>query len=168
MRRRKEKKKNSNNIINGVIIGVIVILVGALAIMVSSNTKNVNNEKRIVEISYQEYEEKIKSDDYVILLFTSPTCSHCQDYKPFVNLVANEYDLTVYDIDVSSRDLTDEQYNNLHEYSVLKDQYNSSGIPVIPTPTTVIVRNSQEVASTMGDIGYDGFVKFLKENKVIK
>ena len=167
MSRRNVTKNNGNQLINGIIIGVIVLLVGALAIMVSGNTKNPDSNGGIKEITYQEYEEIIQSDNYTIILLTSPTCGHCQNYKPLVKLAATEYGLEVYDIDVSSKDLTDEQYNKLHEYSILKDRYDD-GIPVIPTPATIIVRNGVEVGSTLGDVGYKGFVDFLKENNVIK
>jgi thioredoxin-related protein len=81
---KKEEKKN--NYINIGIIAVVVVIVLALAIVVSSNKggKAVTGNN-IIEISYSEYKEKIMGDDYTIVLLASPTCSHCQDYKPFMN-----------------------------------------------------------------------------------
>lgn len=165
---KKEEKKN--NIINIGIAAVVVVIVLALAVMVSSNKggKAITGN-HITEISYAEYKEKIKSDDYTIVLLASPTCSHCQDYKPFVNGLAGEYGLEVYYINVASKDLKEEEYTELHDsLSVLKEQYNSSNEPVIPTPTTAILRNGKEVSSILGDIGYNGLKDFLTKNEVIK
>lgn len=163
---KKEEKKN--NFVSGILIFACLAIVVAILIVVSDNNSNkANGNNRIIEISYSEYKEKIMDDGYTIVLLASPSCSHCQDYKPFVNGLANEYDLDVYYVNVSSNDMTDEEYNELHDsISALKDQYNS-GIPIIPTPTTVVLKNGVEVASILGDIGYDGLKEFLLTNNVI-
>ena len=99
-------------------------------------------------------------------MLTNPTCVHCNNYKPFVNYVALEYDLDVYNIDLSK--VTYDEYKALHDaYSAIKEKYDND-TPLIPTPATIIVKNGGEVASILGDIGYDGLVKLLKSNKVIK
>ena len=123
-------------------------------------------ENHIMDISYSEYKGISKSDQYNIFLVTSPTCSHCQNYKPQVELVAKENNLMVYDINVS--DLKYDEYIELHDsYSALKDNYSQSD-PVIPTPVTIITKNGKEVASILGDRGQSGFIKLLKDNGVIK
>ena len=165
MRRGKKKNNNTNKIVNIVIIVIIIALVGALAVMVSGNTKN-NGNTGIKAVTYEEYEELIKRDEYTILLLTQPTCGHCQNYKPFVKYAASEYGLMVYDINVSGN-LSSEQFANLHSYSALADQYNEAGQPIIPTPATIIIKNGKEIASRLGNIEYDGFVSMLKENGVI-
>lgn len=165
-KKEKEKENKKRNIINAVFIIIIIGLIGALAVIVSGNTKNVKIEEKIKELTFSEYSEVIKEDKYSIILLTTPTCGHCQNYKPFVNYAANEYDLNVYNVDVSSKDLKEEEYLELHSYSVLKDRYDN-GNAIIPTPTTIIVKNGVEVSSIMGDIGYDGFIDFLVKNNVI-
>ncbi len=86
-----------------------------------------------------------------------------------MNQVAVDYDLEINYIDVSSRDLSIDEYTALHDkYSILKDKYDENeGYPIIPTPTTIIVKDGEEVASRSGNIGYDGFLKMLKENGVV-
>lgn len=165
-----KKKEKKNSIINTGIILVIIVIVLALSVMVSSNKGNkAVTGNHITEISYAEYKQKIMDDDYTIVLLASPTCSHCQDYKPFVNGLAGEYDLEVYYLNVASKDLTNDEYIELHDsLSVLRGQYNSYNEPVIPTPTTAILKNGREVSSILGDIGYNGLKDFLIRNEVIK
>ena len=157
------KKKDNGNLINILIIIGIVFLIGSLIIMFTGSDKSDNYIK---EINYSEYLDVIKKDEYSIILLTSPTCSHCVNYKPFVNYVAKEHNLNVYNINLTN--IKYEEYIELHDkYKATKDQY-SDDTPIIPTPATVIVRNNQEVASVLGDIGYNGLTQLLKNNNIIK
>ena len=162
---KKEKKDIKGTIVNAAIIICAVLFVGALAVMVSNN-KQIGN--RIKEISYSEFKEQIKSPDYTVVLLASPYCSHCQEYKPFVNGLAEEYDFKVYYINVHSDKLKPEEYNELHDtISATKDQFTQEGESSIPTPTTAIFKDGVEVASKLGDIGYEGLKELLKDNGVI-
>ena len=158
-----ENKKNLSKII---IVAVACLIVFSLAIIVSNNKKYVSSN-HIIEVSYDDYMEKSLNDEYTIFLFASPSCTHCIKYKPLLNKAAADYNLDVYYLNVNG-ELTSEQYTNIHDkFSALKDQYSPEGYPSIPTPTTVIVKNNEEIASTSGNIGYDGFVKFLRDNHVL-
>ena len=155
--------KKNNNTINIIIVIAIIFLIGSLIFMFAKSDKT---ESYIKEITYSEYLDVIKKDEYSIILLTSPTCSHCNNYKPFVNYTASEHNLKVYDIDLTT--ITYEEYVELHDkYSATKDKYSGDN-PIIPTPTTIIVKNGEEIASVLGDIGYNGLVKTLKNNQVIK
>lgn len=161
------QKKESGKKINIIVTIGALILIILLGLMVSKNKQNVLYN-HIKEIGYSDYEEILKSNDYSILLLATPECKFCIKYKPFMNQVAVDYNLEINYIDVSSRDLTNEQYLSLHDkYSVLKEKYDEDGYAVIPTPTTIIVKNGEEVAARSGNIGYDGFLKLLKESGVI-
>ena len=156
-------KKDNTKLVNILIIVGIFFLIGSLVLMFTKNDKN----NHITEINFKEYQEIIKEDKYNIILFTSPTCSHCINYKPYVNYVADEYGLTVYDINLS--DLEMDEYKKLHDScSATKNEYDDKGNPVIPTPVTLIVRNGEEVASFLGEIGHSKLTKFLKNNNVIQ
>ena len=116
--------------------------------------KKEKDDNNIIEITYDEYSEKIQEEDYNIFLFTSPSCSHCLNYKPYVNYVAGENNLTVYNLNLDN--LTYEQYVLIHDsYNAIKDKYND-GVPSIPTPVTVITKNNVEVTSILGNIGESG------------
>lgn len=156
-------KKDNSVLVNTLIIVGIVFLVLSLVLMFAKHTES----NHLVEINYKEYTEKISEDKYTIILLTSPTCSHCVNYKPYVNLVADENDLTIYDINLNS--LEYEEYMEIHDkYTATKDQYDDKGNPGIPTPVTIIVKNGEEVTSILGDIGYKGFLNLLRSNGVIK
>ena len=157
------KKKDNSNLINILIIIGIIFLIGSLIIMFTGSDKSDNYIK---EINYSEYLDVTKKDEYSIILLTSPTCSHCVNYKPFVNYVAKENNLNVYNINLTN--IKYDEYIELHDkYKATKDQY-SDGTPIIPTPATIIVRNNQEIASVLGDIGYNGLTQLLKNNNIIK
>lgn len=156
-------KKDNSKIVNTFIIIGIVFLIGSLVLMFTGN----KNQNYIKDISFSEYKDKILEDKYNIFLFTSPTCSHCNHYKPYVNLVAKENDLTIYNVDLSNIEY--DEYKDLHDsYTALRDQFGDNNNPVIPTPATIITKNGQEVASTLGDIGQKGFASLLKNNNIIK
>ncbi len=160
----KYTKKDNSKLVDTLVIIGIVFLIGSLVLMFTKSDKDKN---RIVEINYKEYSEKIAEDKYNIFLLTSPTCSHCVNYKPFVNSVANEYNLTVYNINLNNLELN--EYTAIHDkFSAIKGEYDEKGNPGIPTPVTVITKNGEEVTSILGDIGATGFLNLLKTNNVIK
>ena len=157
-------KKDNSKLVNTFIIIGIVFLILSLVLMFTKKNKDGNH---IVEISYSEYSEKIKEDKYTIILLTSPTCSHCVNYKPYVNAAAEENDLTVYNINLNN--LEYDQYVEIHDkYNAIKDEYDDKNNPGIPTPVTIITKNGEEVTSILGDIGYKGFINLLKTNGIIK
>ena len=156
------KKDNTKLANTFIIIGIVFLIISLIYMFVKNNGSKV----AIKEIKYQEYQEIINKDEYSVILLTSPTCSHCISYKPYVNYVANEYNIVVYDIDLST--LEYDEYNEIHDkYSAIASEYNEDE-PVIPTPVTLIVRNGEEVASSLGNIGEKGFTSLLKNNNVIK
>ena len=156
---KKEEKKN--NILNAIIIGVIVLIVGAFLIIVSNKSVN-----RIIKLTYTDYQEKIKEDTDIVVYYGRVGCSHCQQYKPIVSLVADEYDLVVYYVDIDT--LSEEEYIDLHDsLSVTKDYYDGDD-PIVPTPITAIFKSGVEKDSELGNIKYDGLVNLLDENNVIK
>ena len=157
-------KEKENKVVNIFIIVGIVFLIGSLVLMFTNKD---DEGKNIVEINYSEYKEKIQEDKYNIFLLTSPTCSHCINYKPYVNVVAGKYNLTVYNINLEN--LEYDQYVEIHDsYNAIKDSYSDSNVPSIPTPVTVITKNGEEVTSILGDIKESGFLNLLKSNNVIK
>ena len=163
MAKNRNLNNKNNNTINIIIVIAIVFLIGSLIFMFA---KSDNSENYIQKLTYSKYLDVIKKDEYSIILLTSPTCSHCNNYKPFVNYTASEYNLNVYDIDLTT--ITYEEYVELHDkYSATKEKYNDNE-PVIPTPATIIVKNGVEITSVLGDIGYNGLVRLLKNNQVIK
>lgn len=162
MTKRKGIDKKNNTINIAVIIGVIFLIGSLILMFINSDT----TDNYIRKIGYSEYEEIIEKDEYSIILLTNPDCSHCNNYKPYVNYMAKESNLKVYDIDLTT--ITYDEYIELHDkYNATKNQY-KDGVPGIPTPVTIIVKNGEEITSILGDIGYNGLEKLLKNYQIIK
>lgn len=157
-------KKDNSKLVNTLVIIGIVFLVASLVLMFTRGGKNDNH---IEEINYKKYSELINENKYNIILLTSPTCTHCVNYKPYVNYVAGENNLTVYNLNLNTLEL--EEYIEIHDmYTATKDQYGENNVPGIPTPVTLITKNGVEVTSVLGNIGQKGFENLLRNNGVIK
>lgn len=153
----------NNKIINGFIIIGIICLVVSLVLMLVNNDRVDNHIK---EINFIEYQEIIKRDEYNVILLTSPTCSHCKNYKKYVNYVCDSYNIEVYSLNID--ELGYEEYLMVHDrYNATKDKYLDDK-PSILTPTTIIIKNDIEVESVSGNLGYSGFLKLLEKYEIIK
>ena len=152
-----------NGIINTIICIAIVFLLISLFLMLYYKKEIPNH---IIEIDYEKYSEVINNDEYNIILLTSPDCSHCKSYKPDVNYVADEYNLTIYDIVINK--LTYDQYMEIHDtYQATKDHYINETTPSILTPTTIIIKNGEEIVSISNNLGYTGFINLLESYEII-
>ena len=159
----RRKKKNNNKLINTIMIIVITLLIILLMFLLIKN-KGIDNH--IVDINYDQYSEIINKDEYSIILLTMPTCYHCNVYKPYVNYVCDDYNLKAYNLNIN--DLEYDQYMEIHDkYNATKEKYSENGTPGMSTPTTIIIKNGEEIYSVSGNLGYDGLLNILKENKVI-
>lgn len=156
--------QKNNKITNIILIIIIIVLLMVLGFLLLKN-KRVDNH--IIAIDYPKYSELINNDQYSIILLTTSTCMHCNNYKPSVNYVSDEYDLMVYDLDINN--ITYEEYLEIHDmYTATKDKFLKTGQASILTPTTIIAKNGEEVDSVSGNLGYVGFKDFLKKNDIIK
>lgn len=102
--------------------------------------------------------EMIKNKEDFILLVGQTTCSHCINYKPKLESVANEYKIKVYYIEADL--FSDEESQAFSEY-----------ISYTSTPSTIFIRNGEEktVASRIiGDASISKIKSKLKANGWIK
>lgn len=100
-------------------------------------------EANITFIDYNDYSEIIKDDDIEVVVIGQTTCSHCIAYKPTLNKVAGEYDVTINYLDLTK--MTEEEYNNFSQS--LKDiGYNAPEFledGSFGTPLTLIIKNGK-------------------------
>lgn len=104
-----------------------------------------------VEISYDEYTEKIKNKDSFILLLYQTGCSHCESFKPTLDEIIKYYNLEIYALNLS--ELSDK------EYSSVKNKTFVSG-----TPTTVVFEKGSYKARIVGSKEATDVLNFLMEN----
>lgn len=75
------------------------------------------------EITYNQFANKVKAKETFVIFIGSAKCSHCDDFKPTLSKVIEEYDLDVYYIDVSK--VSEAQYKEI------KEKVNLEGTPTI-------------------------------------
>ena len=136
------------------LIIVAVCLVIAIGAFVADRMLSKSN---LVEIKYSEMKKKIDDKDSFIVLFSQTTCSHCMDFKPKLEKVANDTGIKIYYLET---DLLSED-----EYTDLKKDFSFSG-----TPTTVFIINGEEKTAASrinGDVTVEKIIAKLKSNGFI-
>ena len=139
------KSKKKALILGGICLVILVVALGADLILSRSYLK---------EIKYNEVINKIEKKESFVLLFSQTTCTHCMDFKPKLERVANKYKLDIYYLET---DLLDDD-----TYTELKSYFSFNG-----TPTTVFVINGEEkTAATRinGDVSEEKIISKLKSN----
>lgn len=132
----------------------MVTLVTIIIVLVCGCTK----KSHIKEISLDEFKEKIANKDTFALYIGNDSCTHCISYKPILEKVLEDYDITIYQIDNSK--LTDDEYNEFRTY------INISG-----TPTIVFITNGEEETTLNrinGEVSRDTTIERFKTNGYIK
>ncbi len=112
----------------------------------------------IVDTSLDEIKEKVENKETFILYIGSKDCSHCAEFKPKIEDVANEYKIKVYYIDISKL--------NKEEENELKKIANYSG-----TPTTAFIDEGEDLGTQThidGDVSIERIKKSFKNNGYIK
>lgn len=132
----------------------VVIFITMIIILVCGCTK----ERHIKEISLDEFKEKIANKDTFALYIGNEGCTHCISYRPILEKVLDDYDITIYQLDNSK--LTDEEYNEFRTY------INISG-----TPTIVFITEGEEETTLNrinGEVSRDTTIERFKSNGYIK
>lgn len=155
------KKNNAKNILTGTIIGAGLWIFIGLSIMISKNmpVKVVDpvNEESTKFVSANWYNDTLENK--VVTVIGSSTCPHCQEYKPIIEDLAEEYDFKLYFVEADQ--ISEEDSSVLHESYDLE---NYEGY----VPYTFVIDKGKFVTDTTGFESEETTIKFLKENKVIK
>ena len=144
-----KKAKKKALILGGI---CLAILVGAVVVDL------VLGKSYFKEIKYDQLVNKIEKKESLVVLFSQTTCTHCMDFKPKLEHVANKYKINIYYLET---DLLDED-----TYKELKTKFSFSG-----TPTTVFIIDGEEkTAATRinGDVSEEKIISKLKSNGFIK
>lgn len=145
--------KNKKNLYI-VSLGIIIFLIIAFAIY-NYFSKNSN----FINLSYTDILSKIDDKDNFILCITATDCSHCEEFKPKLKKISNNYDIKIYYTNID--DFSDEQY------SEFKTKFGFDG----STPTTILFRNGEEKTSAtriIGNVSMEKVINKLKKNGFIE
>ncbi len=116
-----------------------------------------NKEDHIVEISLDEFKEKMANKDTFALYVGNDGCTHCIAYMPTLESVLDEYDITIYHLDNSK--LSDK------EYAEFKTYINISG-----TPTIAFITDGEEETTLnriVGEQSKEDTIERFKNNGYI-
>lgn len=144
-------KKNSNLIW----IIAIVILVLLLAFLIINKAISKGD---LVELTYDEFTEKIDNEESFVLCISLTTCSHCATYKPKLESVAKDYGIDLYYIDIDK--YSEEEQEEFEKIINFNDS----------TPTTVFLKNGKETTASNrinGDVSTSRIIDKLKSNDFI-
>lgn len=126
-----EKKK-----IIFIVIATLIILFASGSMIYSSIVLNKNQkelDKRLVELTLPELQDKVKNKDTFILVYTQTECGHCANYKPKLKKILLENDLTAYEISLDK--LSKIERSELNQIANPQDN---------GTPTTIFIKEGTE------------------------
>ena len=144
--------KKNNNLIWIIAIVILVLLVAFLII------NKAISKGDLVELTYDEFTEKIDNEESFVLCISLTTCSHCATYKPKLESVAKDYGIDLYYIDIDK--YSEEEQDEFEKIINFNDS----------TPTTVFLRNGKETTASNrinGDVSTSRIIDKLKSNDFI-
>jgi thiol-disulfide isomerase/thioredoxin len=134
-----------------IIIISVLLLTGCTSekyILTSQGNTTGNTYEEPIELSYDEYKEKIDNNDSFIVLLYQTGCSHCESFEPKLNEIVKTYNLEIYALNLA--DLSEK------EYAVVKNKTFVSG-----TPTTVFIKEGKYENKLVGDKDEKYIFEFL-------
>lgn len=126
-----------------------------------------SEEKYLTFINYDEYDELINDSGTHIIVIGQTTCSHCIAFKPALNSVAEDYDLTINYLNIT--EISEDEYNDFSE-SLKTIEYNDPDFVEsgsFGTPLTLIVENGKVTRYVSGQRTKSQLVKELRKAGLI-
>ena len=117
-----------------------------------------SKEEHIKEISLDEFKEKIANKETFAIYIGNKGCSPCVSYRPILEKVLEDYEITIYHIDNSKLDNK--------EYAEFRTYINISG-----TPTVAFITDGEEETTLnriTGEVSRDATIERFKSNGYIK
>ena len=137
-----------------IVIATLFFVIGMIILSIYLNNRNkveISNEEEsgmeIMKVTSANFEEEVLNSDKTVLIdFYAEWCGPCQAYSPIVESVASENEeIKVVKIDV------DNAQDIAMKYQVMS------------IPTTVIIKNGQEVNRAVGMISKSDLLEMVKQ-----
>lgn len=131
----------------------IILTVITLSIIIISVYFIVTKKDNLVKLNYQEIIEKIENKESFVLCITAKKCVHCNEYKPKLKKISNDYNIIIYYTDI----------NNFkdNEYEEFKVKFSFDG----STPTTIFFKDGEEKTTATRIEGNEKFEKIINKLK---
>lgn len=141
------KKKNLYLIITTIVLILIIFILF------------INKENNLIELKVNDVIAKIDNKESFILCISATYCDHCNNYKPKLEKIANEYNIKIYYIDFDKYD--SKEQNEFKTYI----SFDGS------TPVTVFIKEGKENTTSNrinGDVSSYKIVEKFKSNGFIE
>ncbi|MCI9233610.1 MAG: thioredoxin family protein [Bacilli bacterium] len=126
-----------------------------------SSSNNTDEYQNLTFIDYDEYQEIYESKEKSIIVIGQTGCGACTSFKPIINDIAKEYNITIYFVNLT--DWTKrESYDLMSSLSYFKDR-ESFG-----TPLMLILENGDNIGEQEGYNKKDTTIDFLRNQGFIK
>jgi predicted bacteriocin transport accessory protein len=115
------------------------------------------SKSKLENISYDEFKQKIEAKETFVLYVSRTGCTHCEAYEPILRKVLNDYDITVYKL-------------NLANVSQAEENAITKKVGLEGTPTLIYIKKgvSDIDGSMIGENTYENTVDFFKEYEMIE
>ena len=136
---------------------IIILFISIIAISLTIFLF-VNNDSNLIKLNYSEIINKVENKEDFVLCVSASECVHCNEYKPKLKKISNEYDITIYYTDID--DFKDEDYDEF------KSRFSFDG----GTPITIFFKDGEEKTTATrieGNEKYDRIINKLKKNGFI-
>lgn len=124
-------------------------------------------EEGLTFINYEEFKELKKNGTHVLVL-GSATCDFCKAARPTLSNISKAYKIPIHYISLSY--LTKEEVskfsNDLKDMEYKDEKFVSTGN--FPTPSLLVIKDGKVVSYLSGYQDSPDYVKYLKEQKIIK
>lgn len=136
-----------------IIISTLILIIICVLLFIV-----INYEGNLIKLNYNEIIEKIENKDDFVLCISAKKCVHCQEYKPKLKKISNQYDIKIYY--VNTNELTDAEYERF------KKEFSFDG----GTPTTIFFKDGEEKTTATrieGNVKTEKIIEKLKNNGFI-
>ena len=133
----------------------IMLIVFVFIIFLTGCNKD---SKYIKEISFDKFKSKMANKESFVLYVGNENCPHCVSYKPTLEKVLKENNITIYNLDNSK--LSEKKYNEFKTY-----------ININGTPTVAFIINGTEESTLnriVGETSEEDTIEMFKVNGYIK
>ena len=146
------------------ILVVVAIIVGAVILGQNKTEKahydlpvTIEGNAGLTDIDYATYKSLQEANKPFIVIIAQTGCHYCEQYRPVVEKVATELGIPFNWIDMSK--ISEEDYTVFMKSNTFFKRNKQWG-----TPTTLLLNNSDTIATINGYVDEDGLKSFLSTN----
>lgn len=146
------------------ILVAVAIIVGAVILGQNKTEKahydlpvTIEGTVGLADIDYATYKSLQEASKPFIVIIAQTGCHYCEQYRPVVEKVATELGIPFNWIDLSK--MSEEDYNAFMKSNSFFRRNKNWG-----TPTTLLLNNSDTIATINGYVDEDGLKSFLSTN----